>query len=121
MKRFAVLLVSVLVLVGGAIASSAAAARPGTVPGLPLQLSLGDSWAFGVGATTPSQTGYVPLLHDALQEQFDCSPAASENAAEGCKHLQLVNLAVGGATTPTLIQNQLPAAIELLESRNARH
>jgi GDSL-like Lipase/Acylhydrolase family len=33
-------------------------------------------------------------------------------------HLQLVNVAVGGATTPTLIQNQLPTATALLAARN---
>ena len=80
----------------------------------PVQLSLGDSWAFGFGATVPSEGGYVPKLHTALQEQFDCSPSDNPKPGQGCKKLELVSLAVGGATTPTLIANQLPAAVALL-------
>jgi lysophospholipase L1-like esterase len=113
-------IVSVLAVlaIGAASASSAAAAEPSTVPGTPVELSLGDSWAVGVGATVPSEGGYVAQLHDALQESLDCLPAQAEQAVDQCKQLQLVNLAVGGATTPTLIANQLPNASALLESRN---
>jgi lysophospholipase L1-like esterase len=84
----------------------------------PVQLSLGDSWAFGFGAAVPSEGGYVPKLHAALQEEFSCSPSGKPKPGHGCKKLELVNLAVGGATTPTLIANQLPAAVALLEDRN---
>jgi hypothetical protein len=62
-------LVSMLLLIGVATASPAVAAKPGTVPGLPVQLSLGDSWAFGFGAAVPSEGGYVGRLHEALQER----------------------------------------------------
>jgi lysophospholipase L1-like esterase len=84
----------------------------------PVQLSLGDSWAFGVGATVPSEGGYVPKVYQGLQEQFDCSPSDNPKPDQGCKRLELVSLAVGGATTPTLIANQLPDAVALLEARN---
>jgi lysophospholipase L1-like esterase len=112
-------LFSVLALVAAATASPAAVAKPGTVPGLPVQLSLGDSWAFGVGAAAPSEGGYVPRLNEALRQQYNCSPGAAKKAGKGCKHLQLVNLAVGGATTPTLIAGQLPEVVRILESRNS--
>jgi lysophospholipase L1-like esterase len=111
-------LVSMLLLIGVATASPAVAAKRGTVPGLPVQLSLGDSWAFGFGAAVPSEGGYVGRLHEALQERYDCLPAAAKHPHHGCKQLQLVNLAVGGATTPSLIAGQLPAATTLLEMRN---
>jgi hypothetical protein len=74
-----------LLLVCGAVgASPAAAERPDTVPGLPVQLALGDSWAAGVGAAVPSEGGYVPRLHAALRERYDCLPAASDQARDGC-------------------------------------
>jgi lysophospholipase L1-like esterase len=116
----AILVTSTLLLVAVLATTSAAlAAKPNkTVPGLPVQLSLGDSWAFGFGADVPSQGGYVPRLHEALTERYNCSPARSKKPRRGCKHLQLVNLAVGGATTPTLIEGKLPQAISILESRN---
>jgi lysophospholipase L1-like esterase len=84
----------------------------------PVQLSLGDSWAFGFGAAVPSEGGYVPKVYQGLQEQFDCSPSDNPKPNQGCKQLELVSLAVGGATTPTLIANQLPDAVALLEARN---
>jgi lysophospholipase L1-like esterase len=119
MKQWARVAMLMATLLAIAVAAApASAAKPDTVPGLPVQLSLGDSWAFGFGATVPSEGGYVPRLHTALQDEYDCLPAASARAQDGCKHLQLVNVAVGGATTPTLIANQLPGATELLESRN---
>lgn len=114
----ALLVLSLLLALGVVGAPPAAAERPDTVPGLPVQLALGDSWAAGVGAVVPSEGGYVPRLHAAMRERHDCLPAAADRARGGCKHLQLVNLAVGGATTPTLIANQLPAATALLAARN---
>jgi len=105
-----VLLCSVFVL-AAATAAPASAANP-------VQLSLGDSWAFGFGAAVPSQGGYVPKLHSLLQQRFDCSPSPNPKPNQGCKKLELVSLAVGGATTPTLIANQLPEAIRILQERN---
>jgi lysophospholipase L1-like esterase len=92
-----------------ATASPAFAAKPA-------YLALGDSWAAGAGST---DGGYVPRLHQGLQEQFDCSPSDNTKPEQGCGQLELVDIAVGGATTPTLIANQLPPAVELLQARNS--
>lgn len=110
MTRLAAL-VTMLLAVGAVAAAPAMASKP-------VQLSLGDSWAFGFGATVPSEGGYVPQLHQALQERFDCSPSDNPKPEQGCKQLELTNIAVGGATTPSMIANQLPTAIPLLEARN---
>jgi lysophospholipase L1-like esterase len=101
------MLLAALMLSLVATASPASAAKP-------VQLALGDSWAAGVGST---DGGYVPRLNEALQGQFDCSPSDNPKPDQGCR-LELVSVAVGGATTPTLIANQLPQAVELLQSRN---
>jgi lysophospholipase L1-like esterase len=112
-------LTAITLVVSAVAAAPAAANESDLAPGPPVQLSLCDSWAVGVGATDRTEDGYVPQLHEALQEQFDCHPAlAAPEASDKCKPLELVNLAVGGATTPTLISDQLPAAEVLLESRN---
>lgn len=105
-------------LLFGAFTASPAAANAEITQGAPVQLGLGDSWPAGAGTSAPSE-GYVPQLHQALQQKpYDCLPTAEEHAADRCKQLQLVNLAVGGATTPTLIANQLPVAKDILEHRN---
>jgi lysophospholipase L1-like esterase len=101
-----------------------ARAGTGTVPGLPVYLALGDSWAYGQGAADPSTGGYVPQLLSALQADLDCLPARSGNAADGCKHLQLVNLGrpatatLPGVTAPLVAEEQLPVALPLLQARN---
>ena len=114
MKRcFCVVAVAaMLILAMLATAAPASAANP-------VQLALGDSWAFGFGASVPSEGGYVPRLHDALTAGFDCSPSPNPKPGQGCKKLELITLAVGGATTPTLIRDQLPAATALLRERNS--
>ena len=98
-------------LIGLAAAAPAMAAKP-------VHLALGDSWAFGFGATVPSEGGYVPLLNQALKSEFDCSPSDNPKPDQACRQLELVNVAVGGATTPTMIANQFPTALPLLEERN---
>ena len=103
-----------LILAMLATAAPASAANP-------VQLAVGDSWAFGFGAAVPSEGGYVPRLHGALKAGFDCSPSPNPKPGQGCKKLELISLAVGGATTPTLIQNQLPAATALLRAGNGDH
>jgi lysophospholipase L1-like esterase len=108
--RIAVL--AAMLLTVAVTAAPASAAKP-------IQLALGDSWAFGFGAEVPNEGGYVPRLHAALQEEFDCSPSDNPKPEHACRQLELVSLAVGGATTPSLIANQLPAAVELLEARNS--
>ena len=89
-NRIGVLL-SVLVLVLVSIAP-AAGAREQT-PGLPVMAGLGDSWAYGQGASDPAAGGYLALTHQALRSELDCVPAASGQARGGCKQLQLVNIA----------------------------
>ena len=127
------LFVSSLLLFGAFTASPAAAADPVE----PLQLALGDSWAFGFGGnpdpdkTDPYKDGYVPKLHEALKEDFKCLAGPDEGLRPGaCPHLELDNRAQGGAVTapdpeqplrPSLIGDQLlppDGAIALLEARN---
>ena len=76
-----------------AIATSAYATDPELVPGNPAYITLGDSWAYGQGATDPATTGYTAVLADTLVDDLDCSPATSESAVDGCKQLQHLNLA----------------------------
>lgn len=101
------------------IAPSAAWADPGTgarpsEASVPTYMALGDSLAVGVGASDPSRTGYVPLFHDYLRENLDCTPGAGAH----CAQLDLNNLGFGGATTTTLVQRQLPTALAELQARN---
>jgi len=96
------------------------------VPGLaeagsaPIYLALGDSWAYGQGATDPATGGYVAQLYGELQVGLDCTPAVADEAVDGCKHLQLVSLGrpatatLPGVTAPLVAAEQLPIAIELL-------
>lgn len=113
------LFVSSLLLFGAFTASPAAADDPPA----PLQLGLGDSWAFGFG-DTPGEGGYVTDLNQVLKEDFNCSGERTEKGKAGCPQLQLLNLAQPGATTRSMINNQLLPqegairAIPLLESRN---
>lgn len=76
-------------------------------------LALGDSVAAGIGATSPTTLGYVPLLAAELADARNCG----KGKALGCR-LELVNASVSGATTVTLIAEQLPGALALLEERN---
>jgi lysophospholipase L1-like esterase len=112
------LVISALLLLGAVAAPPGAADNPHTTtPGLPVQLGLGDSWAFGFG-DTPGEGGYVPDLYETLKKDLNCLPTDTEQAGDGCKHLQLLNLAEGGETTPSMIEEQFPLAIPLLEARN---
>jgi lysophospholipase L1-like esterase len=106
----------VVALLALVVAGPAVAARPALNPGQPVQLSLGDSWGSGYGAAPGA--GYVDVLHERLQADWACLPARSDRARGGCPSLQLENISVPGATTPTLIAGQLPAATALLADRN---
>lgn len=113
------LIVASVVAVFSVVPAVAVGASDGdAVPGLPVYLALGDSLAVGVGASDPSTTAYVPLFYDALQDELACLPAVSDRAADGCKHLQLHNLGVSGATSSDLINDQLPTAVAELNARN---
>ena len=105
-----------LVAVAGAVVAAlltttAMAAAP---PSQPLYLALGDSVAAGAGAQPPTTEGYVPELRDLLEAQVPCG----RGQALGCR-LGLVNLAVPGATTETLIGDQLPTALSVIRQRRA--
>ena len=50
-------------------------------------------------------------LADELREGYKCVPAK-------CADLELLNISQPGATTPSLIANQLPQALEILAERN---
>jgi lysophospholipase L1-like esterase len=76
-------------------------------------LALGDSVAAGTGATDPATRGYVGLLADDLQGN-----GCGKGKAVGCR-IELVNLAVDGATTTSLIATQLEPALALIEERNS--
>lgn len=107
-----------------AAVTTGASARPVVVPGNPVYLALGDSWAYGQGATDSATGGYVALLTEDLTGALDCLPAASSNAADGCKQLQVLNLArpardgLPGVTAPLVASEQLPVAVSLLADRN---
>lgn len=71
-------------------------------------LALGDSVAAGVGAAAPATSGYVPVLAGLLADRLGCG----SGRRPGCP-LQVRNLAVAGATTTTLLRDQLPRALAL--------
>jgi acyl-CoA thioesterase-1 len=77
----------------------------------PLYLALGDSLAAGVGASDPSQTGYVSLVFNALRTE-PTSPYAGEN-------LTLLNLGDPGETTTSMLAggDQMEQALAEIESR----
>jgi lysophospholipase L1-like esterase len=74
---------------------------------LPEYLALGDSLGWGYGASDPATKGYVPLFHDFLE---------SEDSWD--TDLFLNNLSIPGATSTSLISDQLPTALAELEARN---
>lgn len=124
MRRFRKL---VTLLAVSALASAFAAVPAvgsTTEPGLPVYLSLGDSWAYGQGADNPATEGFAAQLHEVLRIDLDCLPAESDNAADGCKHLNFINLGrMGddvhpGVTAPIVTDEQLPIAIPMLTARN---
>ncbi|CAN5866466.1 hypothetical protein BH23ACT4_BH23ACT4_11060 [soil metagenome] len=78
-----------------------------------VHLGLGDSVAWGFGASDPFTTGYVPLVNERASDLY-CVEVPS-----GCAPVDLVNLAVPGATSTSLIANQLQPALELLLARNS--
>ena len=114
LRARAAMVTSLALLVLSVSAASAFAASP-------LQLSLGDSWGYGYGSTNSSTDGYVPLLNAKLKAHFDCSPSDNPKPNQGCKKLELTNLSVPGATTPTMIAGQLPAATSILQARNGNN
>jgi acyl-CoA thioesterase I len=76
---------------------------------VPVYLALGDSLAFGVGASNPSTTGYVPRVYQSL--------SGSERYREG--GLELINLSVPGAKSSDLLaaDGQLERALNIIGER----
>ena len=124
MRRWMRVLVVGVIMVFAAPAAVSAAATPDLVPGNPVLVALGDSWAYGQGASDPGTGGYVALLAGELREGLDCSPAKSDMAADGCKHLQVLNLArpardgLPGVTAQAVASEQVPIAVPILAKRN---
>jgi hypothetical protein len=106
-----------LVLVAVPVTAAPGLAEAGSAP---IYLALGDSWGYGQGATDPAIGGYAAQLYESLSVELDCVPAEADEAVDGCKHLQLVNLArpatatLPGVTAPLVASEQLPIAFELL-------
>lgn len=101
----------------GLVAATAAVSPAGAATARPeaaVHLALGDSVAAGVGATPDPRNGYVSVLYATLTAARPCGAGR----ALGCA-LDLVNLAQPGATTSSLVAQQLPAAVELITSRRA--
>jgi lysophospholipase L1-like esterase len=75
----------------------------------PVYLALGDSFAFGVGASEPSTTGYVARAHQAL--------LSSERYRQS--GLELINLSVPGAKSTDLLTagGQLDSALNIIGER----
>ena len=106
------MLVGIMLLVSTAFAQSGAPpdASPGAPehdPGAPVYLELGDSLAFGVGASDEATTAYVPLVYDYLRETL---PDGAD--------LQLLNIGKSGSTSTTMVESQLPVALSLIEQHN---
>ena len=75
-------------------------------------LALGDSVAAGIGASDPGGGGYVPVLAGLLEQRLGCDDGDSPSCP-----VTVRQLAVPGATTATLLRDQLPRALELLEEQ----
>jgi lysophospholipase L1-like esterase len=84
--------------------------------GKPVYLALGDSVAAGAGAQ-PFVSGYPEQTGALLEHEYNV--AADKATPTTAIDFQVVNYAVGGATTASLIQVQLPKAIALIEERQA--
>ncbi len=78
----------------------------------PVYLALGDSLAFGVGADSPQDDGYVALAAEALRENEDEGFVGSDG-------LEVENLSSPGAETADLLEvgGQMEQAIGIIEER----
>jgi lysophospholipase L1-like esterase len=101
--------------------ASPPAATPSTTPTAtpavpdPTYVALGDSVAAGTGAQDPAREGYVPVLAGLVGDQRGCD----DGPRDGCP-VRVRNLAVPGATTATLLRDQLPQALPLLREGDVR-
>ena len=109
--------VGVLLTVGAPGPAAAAPAGPEHF-GEPVHLALGDSVPAGFGLAPPQQA-YPELLAELLEGGYN--PAADKATPNASVDFELVNLAVSGATTTTLIELQLAPALALIEERDGDH
>ena len=79
----------------------------------PLYLALGDSQAFGFEAHPDEKLGYAAVLSRWLHGS-DCR----DGLPGGCPNLEFINLAVPGATSASLIAEQLQPAVTIISERN---
>ena len=120
-------MVALVTRIPAAVAAAAVLALAGGVPALaesrtperfgkPVYLALGDSVAAGAGAQ-PFVSGYPEQTGALLEQEYNV--AADKATPHATTDFDVVNYAVGGATTATLIQAQLPKAVALIEERQA--
>lgn len=105
-RTLLILAMSVLVIGSMALPASASAPEGSAV------LAVGDSVSAGTGSSNPDALGYVPRFHRMLKS-VDCN----DFGAEACPHLELVSFAKGGATSGTLIAEQLTPAVTEIVTR----
>ena len=94
----------------------AAKPAPTTQAQSPLLLALGDSWAGGF--VDRQWAGYVNRLLDDLQTQKICSGPGQSSRPVECDALEVRNISRGGATTASVLSDQLQKAVDLLNQRN---
>lgn len=94
----------------------AAKSAPTTQAQSPLLLALGDSWAGGFGDR--EWGGYVNRLYDDLQTQKICTGPGQSSRPVKCDALEVRNISRGGATSASVLSDQLQKAVDLLQQRN---
>lgn len=103
-RRTALILVGTLALLAAVVGAFRAPARPAAYtpqgPGA-IYLALGDSLAWGFGLDNPDAESY---------------PARIAAALGADAPIELVNLAFPGATSASLLDGQLPRAVELIRA-----
>lgn len=109
MRRTLILIaVAAFVVVSAVVPAAADSPRGSAV------LAVGDSVAAGIGSSNPDKIGYVPRFHRALR-----SESCTEDNPEACPHVELVSFAVPGATSDTLVADQLNPAVAEIAARAA--
>lgn len=105
--RLPLVLCALIAIAAGLACGSGApdALLPGGSGGV--YVALGDSFAAGDGASDPATASYVARIGAALRDRYG-------------EALEVRNLAVGGATTQSLIDSQLPDAIAALTAGDVR-
>jgi lysophospholipase L1-like esterase len=113
-RNSAVVAAAALLALAGAAPALAQSNRPERF-GAPVYLALGDSVVTGAGR--PFVPGYPEQTGALLEHGYNV--AADKATPNAATDFEVVNYAVGGATTASLIQVQLPKAVALIEERLA--